>query len=325
LRALRSKRVLCILVLVFSIQLSIPVLAQDSRGNLTGMPQEELLDMHDLLLEQRWGSGDGIDLAAFMQIYGLSGNGLHSPGEYLNDSELNDVITSSDYLFQQQGDLINQSNSLFDQGKYNESLQVYNALLGLNPIIDITRLCRCSAACILAEQPGRTISSGDDFYPSGEPKQPLAYESVMEKRQSQEELGIKCMECEYEVDNAKYSEDPRITSLTRNMQTAKAALDEELAINESDPVYWYNLGERLLNLDELNRSDRMNESIAAFNKAIELNTTYVEAWDRKGFVLSFLDCAEAIKAFDKALEIDPNYVYSWSNKAFCLRDQGVES
>jgi len=163
---------------------------------------------------------------------------------------------------------------------------------------------------------------GDDYYPSGEPKQPLTYESVMEKRQNQEQLYLRCNECEYEVDNAKYREDPRITSLTKNMQTSKATLDEELAINESDPVYWYNLGERLQNSDELNRSDRMNESIAAFNKAIELNKTYVEAWDRKGFVLSFLDCAEAIKAFDKALEIDPDYVYSWSNKAFCLRDQG---
>ena len=316
---LRLKKALCI-VLIFSIQLSIQVLGQDSRGNLTGMSQEELLDMHDLLLEQRWGSGEGIDLAA-LKIFGHSGNGLHSPGEYLNDSELNDVITSSDYLFQHQEDLINQSNSLLNQGKYNEASQVYDALLELDSIIDITRRCRCGAICIFAHTVP-TTPMGDDYYPSGEPKQPLTYESVMEKRQSQEQLYLRCSECEYEVERAEYSEDPRITSLTKNMQIAKAALDEELAINESDPVYWYNLGERLQNSDELNRSDRMNESIAAFNKAIELNKTYVGAWDRKGFVLSFLDCDEAIKAFDKALEIDPDYVYSWSNKAFCLRDQG---
>ena len=220
---LRLKKALCI-VLIFSIQLSIPVLGQNSRGNLTGMPQEELLDMHDLLLEQRWGSGPGIDLAAFMQIYGLSGNGLHSPGDYLNDSELNDVITSSDYLFQHQGDLINQSNSLLNQGKYNEASQVYDALLELDPIIDITRKCRCSAICIIADTVP-TTPMGDDYYPSSEPKQPQTYESVMEKRQIQEQKRLKCMECEYEGDS-EYSEDPRLTSLKRDMETAKAALDK---------------------------------------------------------------------------------------------------
>jgi len=220
---LRLKKALCI-VLIFSIQLSIPVLGQNSRGNLTGMSQEKLLDMHDLLLEQRWGSGQGIDLAAFMQNYGLSGNGLHSPGDYLNDSELNDVITSSDYLFQHQGDLINQSNSLLNQGKYNEASQVYDALLELDSIIDITRKCRCSAICIFADTEP-TIPMGDDFYPSGEPKQPLTYEAVMEKRQSQEQLRIKCMECEYEGDS-KYREDPRLTSLKRDLETAKAKLDQ---------------------------------------------------------------------------------------------------
>lgn len=220
---LRLKKALCI-VLIFSIQLSIPVLGQNSRGNLTGMSQEKLLDMHDLLLEQRWGSGPGIDLAAFMQSYGLSGSGLHSPGEYLNDSELNDVITSSDYLFQHQGDLINQSNSLLNQGKYNEASQVYDALLELDSIIDITRKCRCSAICIFADTEP-TIPMGDDYYPSGEPKQPLTYEAVMEKRQSQEQLRIKCMECEYEGDS-KYREDPRLTSLKRDLETAKAKLDQ---------------------------------------------------------------------------------------------------
>ena len=219
---LRLKKALCI-VLIFSIQLSIPVLGQNSRGNLTGMPQEELLDMHDLLLEQRWGSGPGIDLAAFMQSYGLSGSGLHSPGEYLNDSELNNVITSSDYLYLHQGDLINQSNSLLNQGKYNEASQVYEALLELNSIIDITRKCKCSALCILAETVP-TAPMGDDYYPSGEPKQPQTYESVMEKRQSQEQLDIKCMECEYERDS--YREDPRLTSLKRDLETAKAKLDQ---------------------------------------------------------------------------------------------------
>ena len=47
-------------------------------------------------------------------------------------------------------------------------------------------------------------------------------------------------------------------------------------INESDPVAWYNKGDVLLNLS------KYNESIEAFNKAIELNQSYVEAWRQQG-------------------------------------------
>ena len=50
-------------------------------------------------------------------------------------------------------------------------------------------------------------------------------------------------------------------------------------INESDPIDWYNEGDALFN------SGQYNESIEAYNRAIELNKSYTEAWIGEGFAL----------------------------------------
>jgi len=67
-----------------------------------------------------------------------------------------------------------------------------------------------------------------------------------------------------------------ILLLTMLVAIENAAADNVTAenlsdINESDPVAWYNKGEALLNLS------KYNESIEAFNEAIELHKSYVEA------------------------------------------------
>jgi tetratricopeptide (TPR) repeat protein len=55
----------------------------------------------------------------------------------------------------------------------------------------------------------------------------------------------------------------------RNASINNTTTDENhIAINESDPVYWYNKDEVLLN------SGRYNESIDAYNEAIELNHSF---------------------------------------------------
>jgi len=54
------------------------------------------------------------------------------------------------------------------------------------------------------------------------------------------------------------------------------------AMNESDPLYWYNNGEILYN------SSEYSKSLEAYNKAIELNPSYALAWSRKGRVLRSL-------------------------------------
>ena len=75
-------------------------------------------------------------------------------------------------------------------------------------------------------------------------------------------------------------------------------LADSLKINESDPVYWYNEGDALLN------ASKYNESIEAYDKAIELNQSYVEAWYNKGVALKALNrINEANAAFARAKEL----------------------
>jgi tetratricopeptide (TPR) repeat protein len=106
-------------------------------------------------------------------------------------------------------------------------------------------------------------------------------------------------------------EDMRITQvfwslllLTMLVAIGKATADNVTAenpiTNVSDPVAWYNKGEDLLSLS------KYNESIQAFNKAIELNQSYIEAWNHMGISLFSLgNYNESIKCFNKANEIDP--------------------
>jgi tetratricopeptide (TPR) repeat protein len=66
-----------------------------------------------------------------------------------------------------------------------------------------------------------------------------------------------------------------------------------------DAAYaWTNKGIELLSLGKI------NESIQAFDKAIEINPLCVDAWNNKGVALSALKrYNESIQAFDKAIEL----------------------
>ncbi len=78
--------------------------------------------------------------------------------------------------------------------------------------------------------------------------------------------------------------------------------------NESDAVYWYKKGEELLN------ASKYNESIEAYDRAIDLNQSYAEAWNHKGNALYDLGKKEeAIRAYRKAIEINPNFAKAWYN------------
>lgn len=60
-----------------------------------------------------------------------------------------------------------------------------------------------------------------------------------------------------------------------------------------------------------------------FNKAIELKSDYVEAWNSKGLALYKLGrYDEALKAFDKAIELKFDYAEAWYNKGVILNKLG---
>ena len=67
----------------------------------------------------------------------------------------------------------------------------------------------------------------------------------------------------------------------------------------------------------LGKSGKYQEAIEHFDKAIELDPNYVDAWYNKGVVLDNLgEHEEAIECYDKALELDPNNADAWKVLSF---------
>src|SRR5271169_3724713 len=88
------------------------------------------------------------------------------------------------------------------------------------------------------------------------------------------------------------------------------AYDKAIEINPHDSYAWDGKG---VALGKLGKSD---EAKTAFDKAIEIYPQYSKAWYNKGLALDQLNkYDEAIKAFDKAIEVNPHYSAAWYNKA----------
>jgi tetratricopeptide (TPR) repeat protein len=68
---------------------------------------------------------------------------------------------------------------------------------------------------------------------------------------------------------------------------------------------------------------RYDESITCYDKVLEINPNYANAWYNKGISLDSLEkYEEAIKAYDKAIEIDPKNIYAWHNKGNAFYNLG---
>jgi tetratricopeptide (TPR) repeat protein len=69
--------------------------------------------------------------------------------------------------------------------------------------------------------------------------------------------------------------------------------------------------------------EQIDEALAAYDKAIEINPQNSEAWYNKGNALDRLKkYNEAIMAYDKAIEINPKDEAVWYFKGDALRDVG---
>jgi tetratricopeptide (TPR) repeat protein len=81
-------------------------------------------------------------------------------------------------------------------------------------------------------------------------------------------------------------------------------------IKEPDSISWFNQGEALL------EAGRFNDSIEAYDRAIQLDPSNIEALNKKAYALDSLGRYEsAIQCLNRSLEIDP-----WN--AFALREKG---
>jgi tetratricopeptide (TPR) repeat protein len=68
---------------------------------------------------------------------------------------------------------------------------------------------------------------------------------------------------------------------------------------------------------------KYEEAIVCFNKVLEINPRYADAWDAKGGALDILGkYEEGIGCHNKALEINPKYVEAWLNKGLALDKLG---
>lgn len=83
---------------------------------------------------------------------------------------------------------------------------------------------------------------------------------------------------------------------------------------ESGNIYWFRAGN--IYYDERD----YNKSIECYERAIQEDPQFAEAWYNKGTALCMLGKYEdAIKAFDKALESNPTYVKAEKNRETAYR------
>ena len=110
--------------------------------------------------------------------------------------------------------------------------------------------------------------------------------------------------------NSKYSHD--VANLA--YEEAVKACDEVIKQDQNDSVAWNYKG---LALEAQSKDD---EAIQAYDKAIEINPQYAEAWFNKGCVLP--EENDSIKAYDKVIELDPKNAEAWFNKGITHGNQG---
>lgn len=107
-------------------------------------------------------------------------------------------------------------------------------------------------------------------------------------------------------------------SRLRNYGESIACFERAIEINSTNYEYWYNKGLSFSNMD------RDEEAIQCFEKTIELNPGNAEAWNVKGICLGSLGRYEqAIKCWNEALELNPELDMAWFNIGFSQEKLGM--
>ena len=102
-----------------------------------------------------------------------------------------------------------------------------------------------------------------------------------------------------------------------NLNESLPNFDKAIELNPQFVEAWNNKGAALWSLG------RFEEALEAFDEAIEIDSQVVEAWNNKGAALGSLGrFEEACEAYDEAIEINPQFVEAWYNKGVALENLG---
>jgi len=80
--------------------------------------------------------------------------------------------------------------------------------------------------------------------------------------------------------------------------------------------YWLSKGNELCN------SGDFEEALKAYDHALTIDGTLVDAWNNKGMIFANMGrYDDALKSFDEALKLSPKHVYTLSNRGMVLGQQ----
>ena len=94
-----------------------------------------------------------------------------------------------------------------------------------------------------------------------------------------------------------------------------AAFDKILELNPKDDKAWFNRG------FALRRLERYEEAVASYDKSLAINPNDDAAWFYRGNTLEELErYEEAVASYDKSLAINPNDDTAWFNRGIALEE-----
>jgi len=102
-----------------------------------------------------------------------------------------------------------------------------------------------------------------------------------------------------------------------NYHVVEKIFERVIQLNPNYAEAWYNKGIALGNLG------KYDEEVKCYDEAIKINPDYTEAWYNKGIALGNLGkYDEEVKCYDEAIKINPNLAEAWSNKGIALGNLG---
>ena len=210
--------------------------------------------------------------------------------------------------------------ALYDQGKYNDSIEAYNKAIELDP----------NDANVWYNK-GLTFEKMKNYYEAFQ-----AYNNSTNLNPKDDDAwynkgnALNNLNMSYEAIKAF----DMVTNLTPkdadawnnkgiayyalgDYKEAIKAYEKAIELNPKDPDFWNNKG------IAYNASGEYNKAIQTYDKAIQLEPDYAEFWNEKGKALnSQAKQIEAIKAFDEATRLEPNLAKAWYGKGVTLKALG---